>query len=69
MKKYFAGSLAVFLCVLLMFAGKSYGEVFGWPTPGYTSLSTTYYYPDGTRHACRYYYGGRAAGVDIRVST
>ena len=67
MRKYFAGFLAIFLCVSLIFAGKSYGEVFGWPTPGYTSLSTTYYYPDGSVHSCRYYYGGKAAGIDIRV--
>ena len=65
-KKKFAGlAVLVALLVMVMCSGRSGAEEFGWPTPGITGLSTTYYYSDGSAHKCRYYYGGKAAGIDI----
>lgn len=56
---------------VLVFVGNGYAEDFGWPVPGYSmsSITTTYYYSNGAAHSCRYHYNGRAAGIDIAVST
>ncbi len=68
-KKKFSGLIALVMCLLLAFVAQSSAEEFGWPVPGHTYLTTTYYYSSGSPHSCRYWYGGKPAGVDIAVST
>lgn len=42
-------------------------EGFSWPVPGNTRITTTYSYSSGKVHSSKYYYQGRACGIDIAV--
>ena len=68
-KKKFARSIGLVIVLLLVMAGHSLAEEFGWPLPGHTYITATYTYPSsGSRHSCRYSTpDGRAAGIDIGV--
>ena len=55
------------LCSILLSSKQGYAEVFDWPVPGYTTLTTTYYYSSGNPHSCRYWCDGKPAGIDIAV--
>lgn len=51
---------------MIILASTSYADFFGWPVPGFRTISTRYEYPDGTKHSCKYYQSdGKAAGIDI----
>ena len=38
---------------------------FSWPIPGQYRITTAYTYSSGKKHSSRYYYQGRACGIDI----
>lgn len=65
--KKFTGLMIITLLAVFMSASASPALDFYWPVPGYTTLTTTYYYSSGAEHSCRYRYNGRPAGIDIAV--